>query len=46
MEIRINLEEMKNNKLMIATPMYGGMCYGLYMKSCLDLQTIFYSLWY
>jgi hypothetical protein len=41
MEIRINLEEMKNNKLMIATPMYGGMCYGLYMKSCLDLQTIF-----
>ena len=26
---------------MIATPMYGGQCTGMYMKSCLDLQTTF-----
>ena len=27
-------------KLFVATPMYGGMANGLYMKSCLDLQAI------
>jgi len=39
MEIKVNLEELKKNKLFIATPMYGGMAHGLYIKSCLDLQT-------
>lgn len=38
MEIQINLDKIKQNKLFVATPMYGGQCYGLYMKSCLDLQ--------
>jgi hypothetical protein len=38
MEIKINIDEIKKNKLFVATPMYGGMCHGLYMKSCLDLQ--------
>ncbi len=39
MEIQVKLEELKKHKLFVATPMYGGMNHGLYMKSCLDLQT-------
>lgn len=38
MEIKINLDNLKKNKLFIATPMYGGQAFGLYMKSSLDLQ--------
>lgn len=41
MEIKIDLDQLRKNKIFIATPMYGGMCCGMYMKSCLDLQTIF-----
>jgi len=40
MQLQVNLEEIRKNKLFIATPMYGGMNHGLYMKSCLDLQTV------
>ena len=40
MHIQVNLEDLRKNKLFVATPMYGGMNHGLYMKSCLDLQTI------
>jgi hypothetical protein len=40
MEIQIKLDELKKNKLFVATPMYGGMNHGLYAKSCLDLQTL------
>jgi len=39
MEIQVKIEELKKNKLFVATPMYGGMAHGLYVKSCLDLQT-------
>jgi hypothetical protein len=39
MEIKVELEKLRKNKLFIATPMYGGMAHGLYIKSCLDLQT-------
>ena len=39
MEIQIKVDELRKNKLFIATPMYGGMAHGLYMKSALDLQT-------
>lgn len=39
MEIQVKLEELRKNKLFVATPMYGGMAHGLYIKSCLDLQT-------
>ena len=39
MEIQVKVEELKKNKVFIATPMYGGMAHGLYIKSCLDLQT-------
>ncbi len=38
MEIKVKLDELKQNKLFVATPMYGGMAHGLYVKSCLDLQ--------
>jgi hypothetical protein len=38
MEIQVNLEELRKNKLFVATPMYGGMAHGLYIKSSLDLQ--------
>jgi hypothetical protein len=38
MEIQIKVEELRKKKLFVATPMYGGMNHGLYMKSCLDLQ--------
>jgi hypothetical protein len=39
MELTISAEELKKIKIFIATPMYGGKADGLYMKSCLDLQT-------
>jgi hypothetical protein len=38
MEISIKAEDLKTKSLFIATPMYGGVNCGLYMKSCLDLQ--------
>jgi hypothetical protein len=40
MEIQVNLEELRKNKLFVATPMYGGMAHGLYIKSSLDLQNV------
>jgi len=33
MEIQVNVDELKKNKIFIATPMYGGMAHGLYVKS-------------
>ncbi len=38
MEIKINVDELRKVKLFVATPCYGGMAHGLYMKSILDLQ--------
>ena len=40
MEIKVELEKLRKNKLFVAAPMYGGMCHGIFMKSCLDLQTV------
>jgi hypothetical protein len=40
MEIKISVEDLRKNKIFVATPMYGGMAHGLYMKSSLDLQNI------
>ena len=40
MQLEIKVEELRKRKLFIATPMYGGHCHGMYMKSCLDLQGI------
>ena len=40
MEIKVELDKLRQNKLFVATPMYGGMAHGLYMKSALDLQNV------
>lgn len=40
MELSIKVEDLRKNKLFIATPMYGGVNHGLYMKACLDLQAL------
>lgn len=38
MELSISIEQLRKNKIFIATPMYGGGANGLYIKSILDLQ--------
>ena len=40
MEIEIKIEELRKKKIFVATPMYGGMCTGMYTKSSCDLATI------
>lgn len=40
MQLNISVDDLKKKKLFIATPMYGGMCHGMFMKSCLDLQNL------
>ena len=39
-QIQLNIEEMRKMKLYIATPMYGGMCHGLYTKSLMDTTAV------
>lgn len=41
MEITVKIDELRKKSLFVATPMYGGMNHGLYMKACLDLQGMF-----
>lgn len=38
MTVQINLADLQNKKLMVATPMYGGGCTGSYTKSMSDLM--------
>jgi len=40
MEITCKPEDLRKCKLFVATPMFGGMNHGLFMKSCLDLQNL------
>ena len=40
MEIEVKIEELRKKKIFVATPMYGGMCNGMYTKSTADLATI------
>jgi hypothetical protein len=40
MEIKIDLEKLKKRGLFVATPMYGGMCAGMFAKSTADLSAI------
>ena len=40
MEIKIPIDELKKRKLFIATPMYGGMCAGMYTRSMADLSAL------
>ena len=40
MEVKIGIEELRKKKIMVCTPMYGGMCSGMYAKACCDLATL------
>ena len=40
MEVKIGIEELREKRIMVCTPMYGGMCSGLYSKACADLSTL------
>jgi hypothetical protein len=40
MKIEVSIQELKQYKLFIGTPMYGGNCAGIYTKSCTDLAMI------
>ena len=40
MEIEIDLEKLRQKKLFVATPMYGGQCHGSYTKAVADLMTV------
>jgi hypothetical protein len=40
MNIEISVEKLRERKLMVATPMYGGACAGLFAKSIADLAAL------
>lgn len=40
MQLEVSVEQLRKNKLFVATPMYGGSAHGMYVKSCLDLQSV------
>ena len=40
MKFQIPIEKMRERKIFVATPMYGGQCSGMYAKSCLDLSAL------
>ena len=39
-DIKVPVEELRKAKIMVCTPMYGGMCGGMYAKACCDLSTL------
>ena len=39
-ELKIDKEEIRKQKLFVATPMYGGMCSGMYARSLADLTAL------
>ncbi len=41
MEIQISPEELRKNKVFLATPMYGGACAGIYCRAVCDLTAMF-----
>ena len=40
MEIQIDIEKLRQRKLFVATPMYGGQCNGIYTRSLCDLTAL------
>jgi hypothetical protein len=40
LEISVPIEELRERKIFLATPMYGGQCYGSYTKSSVDLTQL------
>ena len=41
MRIALDIPKMQKMNIMICTPMYGGMCHGLYTKSLMDTTAVF-----
>ena len=39
-DIKVPVEELRKAKIMVCTPMYGGMCGGMYANACCDLSTL------
>ena len=39
MKISIDINELREKKIFVGTPMYGGMCLGMYTKASCDLAT-------
>jgi hypothetical protein len=39
MEIQVPISKLRENRIFVATPMYGGMCSGMYTKASADLAT-------
>lgn len=40
MQIQISIEKLRERKLFVATPMYGGQCSGMFARSCADLSAL------
>ena len=40
MEIQIPIEKLRENKLFVAAPMYGGQCAGMFARSVADLSAL------
>tara|TARA_B100000700_G_scaffold330199_1_gene455197 strand:+ start:1668 stop:2549 length:882 start_codon:yes stop_codon:yes gene_type:complete len=40
MEIKVEIDDLRRRKLFVATPMYGGMCAGMFCKSTNDLSAL------
>lgn len=40
MELSVKIEDLRKNKIFVATPCYAGQCHGAYTKSILDLQAL------
>lgn len=40
LDIELNLEQLRGCKLFVATPMYGGVCHGVYTRSMMDLAAV------
>ena len=40
MEIKIPVEKLRERKLFVATPMYGGQCAGMYARSIADMAAL------
>lgn len=40
MEIKVPIEKLRERKLFLATPMYGGQCVGMYARSIADLSAL------
>jgi len=40
MELQLNIEQLRKTRVLLATPMYGGMCFGTFAQSLAHLMTL------